>query len=82
MPLSVKKSPLSMRHILPSSWRRVLHCVASHGLLHAPTTGDPCPAAGASLLAEVAPHGTRMVAARHGIHSQGQFFLPRKRGEE
>src|SRR5262249_59363716 len=46
------------------------------------TMGGPRPAAGPSLLAEVAPHCTRMMAAMHGIHSHGQFFLHTKGGEE
>jgi hypothetical protein len=56
-----------------------LRGVVSRDLLHTATTGDARPTAGVSLLAEVAPHCTLMVAAMHGIHGYGQFLLSRKR---
>jgi len=56
-----------------------LHCVDTRAMLHAITTGDRRPTADASLFAAVAPYGTRVVAAMHGIYGYGQLLLPCKR---
>jgi hypothetical protein len=46
-------------------------CVDSRDILHATTTGDPRPTAGASLLAEVAPHCTLIVRIVHDLTWRG-----------